>query len=143
MFAWLKSESGNREAMNESMSKSQPFNLIVHLFAPVWEASLKYKGNKYGAGGRDLHEAKIFLQLHEDIFDDEGMIDFQERAIEYLKSNFEGWVSQRHPCWGFLRNYQAYAPKKIFETVKRKRMITCSSCDQDHGINDPCKGIEK
>jgi hypothetical protein len=38
-----------------------------------------------------------------------------------------------------LRNYNAYAPKRMLETVKRKRMIHCSNCDEDHGINDKCE----
>jgi hypothetical protein len=125
------------------MSKSPPFNLLYHLFGPVWMASNRYKGMQYDAGNRDLHEAKLFIQLHPDIFDDDGMISFQEHAIEYLKSNHEAWVNQNHPCWGLLRNYGTFVPKKVVETVKRKRMIECMSCGTSHGMNDPCPQVEK
>jgi hypothetical protein len=115
------------------MSKSRPFDLINSLFRPVWEA--KYK-ERYRATGQDLKEAKQFLELNDDIFDE--IPDFQEHAVEYLKSNWQGWVEQKHPCHGFLRNYNTFAPRKVKEQVRRIQMIACPDCGMNHPATELC-----
>jgi hypothetical protein len=87
-----------------------------------------------------MREAKTFIGLNPDIFDDDGdgIVDFQEHAVEYLKNNWEGWVNQKHPCGALLRNYNSFAPKKVRETVKRIQMIACPDCETPHKATEVC-----
>ena len=109
------------------MSRSKPFDLVNFIFKPVWESVYK---ESYRGTSRDLKEAKEFLMMNENIFDE--IPEFQEHAVEYLKSKFDGWIEQRHPCWGFLRNYNAYAPKI-------KKVSNQKSCQYCHSLFDPMK----
>ena len=95
------------------MSKSAPFDLVMLIYRPVWEADSRYKGEKYRATGRDLKSAKEFLSLNPDILDE--VAEFQEHALEYLKSKFDGWSDLKHPFWGLANNYNTYTPKKTKE----------------------------
>jgi hypothetical protein len=104
------------------------------MFAPVWEST--FKGTKYRATGRDLKEAKEFLAMNDDIFDE--LPEFQEHAQEYLKSTFDGWRTLGYPCWGLLRHYNTYAPKKIKEQVRRVQMISCPDCQTNHEATKQC-----
>lgn len=119
------------------MSNSKPFDIVNFLFKPVWESEYK---QTYRPTGRDLKEAKEFYQLNPTIFDE--VIEFQEHAQEYLKSTFEGWVVQHHPCCGLLKNYNAFAPKLIKKQPTRKSqtdiMIHCIDCGQDHPATAIC-----
>jgi len=122
------------------MSKSKPFDIVCFLFKPVWES--EHQGEKYRPTGQDLKAAKEFYELNPDIFDD--VVEFQERAQEYLRSRFEGWLNLKHPCWAFLKHYNSYLPKKKpVEQVKRKIMIHCTDCGKDHGAHDSCAPIRK
>ena len=106
------------------MGRSQTFDLIAYLFAPVWEQK---KGRKYRGTGRDMAEAKTFLTMNPDCMDESDFIvEFQEHILEYLEDAFEGWKSQDYPAWAFLRNYNQYEPQK--RGVAKVAVILCSDC---------------
>lgn len=113
------------------MSKSAPFDLVMLIYRPVWEADSRYKGEKYRATGRDLKSAKEFLSLNPDILDE--VAEFQEHALEYLKSKFDGWNELKHPFWGLANNYNVYTPKKTKEQRERQPKPQVVYC-QDHDL---------
>ena len=118
------------------MSRSKPFDLVTFLFKPVWESEYK---EPYRGTSRDLKEAKEFLAMNEAIFDD--IPEFQEHALEYLHSKWDGWSELRHPCYAFLRNYNTFAPKKIKQKHQSKdtiRLIRCSDCQTEHESDKLC-----
>ncbi len=111
------------------LSHSKPYDLIVHLFAPVWQKSPRYTGMKYPRGNHDFSAAKEFLQINPDIFD--RVDEFQSAADLYFKDKYQGWTEQNHPCWCFLRNYTRYFRSRPLREVKSPETIHRSFCS-DH-----------
>ena len=118
--------------------RSKPYHLVKVLFGAVWQT--RYHED-YKPTGRDMREASLFLDLNEEEFED--VESFQDHVVEYMKSNWEGWLNQKHPCHGLLRNYNTYAPKKVAETVKRVQMIACPDCGKAHKATELCPECQK
>jgi len=133
------------------MAKSSPFELIMYWFAPVWEYNERYKGSRYRSEGRDKAEAKAFLEMNPGFMDEEeSVVEFQEYATRFIDDDFEGWTTQGHPAWAFLRNYKRYAPKERAKKAGDPRpiIILCPDClakDRRtvHPATDLCPVCEK
>jgi len=108
---------------------SQPF-LLIALFKDVW--SQQHDGVEYEPDGRDYREAKIFLEIHPDIF--EKQETFLTAALRYMSDDF--WRNQNygtnHQFYHFTKNYSKFAnqiiPKAKTKPQTKIQTYLCPDC---------------
>lgn len=119
------------------MSKSRSYDLIMHLYAPVWEAHRLYEGRRYRSTGRDLAEAKKFLEGNPDfLLETDAVVEFQQHAMIYLDASGDWWsqraAEENHPAHIFLSRYNTYNPPRNKEERPQVHRFLCPDCLAKH-----------
>ena len=125
------------------MNRGKPFDLQT-LYARVYEAEMRAE---YGRMGRDLKEAKGWLELYPGFWLDEKAVEtFQLAARNYIRSMDGFWKGQRYPMFGLLMQYNRWLPRK---TREHKTTVlewdTCNRCHRDYvrGREHQCERIRQ
>lgn len=110
-------------------SKSKPYDLCL-IYKTVYERERK---RNYFISGRDLKEAKVFLELNDDL--DTALVE--THAIQYWKNKQDFWAAKDFPAFGLWMQFNENAPK-VRARVKRY----CSFCCSEHYADEPHREVK-
>lgn len=125
--------------MGEQMTPS--FKLWT-LFASVYEEE---KGRQYGRMPRDFGDAKKWLQLYPEFWEDEELrMQFMDTSRNYLRSNDEFATKKKHPMWLMLFQYNEWIPaKKKSAKVQMAQFEDCPECLRAVQVGTKCEHCER
>jgi len=114
--------------------KQRPFDLWK-LYADIYEAEV---GRGYGRMPRDFKDAKTWLELYPEFFDDMRLVQqFREAAQNFIRNGDTFARGKHFPLWLLLYQYNQWLPAKK-KTTEMVAWETCNECGRSKLPGEQC-----